>query len=41
MVKIKVELCIDLEGKTIAEFIRKIGRLSDKFGCHQESWEIE
>jgi len=38
--KIQVTLKLNTEGEEIAEFIRKIGRLSDKFGCYEESWDI-
>ena len=41
MTKISVTLSINLDGEKIAEFIRKVGRLSDHFGCSDENWEIK
>ena len=41
MIEIKVKLSVKLKKEKITEFIKKIGRLSDKFNCYQESWEFE
>lgn len=40
-VEVDVTLSITLEGEKIAEFIRKVGRLSDHFGCSDEIWDIK